>query len=139
LNKTYLKLTLDLDFILIAVTAPLKDYVLCHKINTRLNLDFKKVEDHEIFFNIDEPAWSFSKYYYFKEQGEQEFYLLSNRSIDGLLIPEMSNVDFFIVIREFIDQEDLSFLLNGLNKLPDIQVAAKIEPSKLKSKENLMV
>jgi len=139
LNKTYLKLTLDLDFILIAVTAPLKDYVLCHKINTRLNTHFAKIEDHEIFFNIDEPAWSFSKYYFFVEQGEVEYYLISNKSSDGVLVPEMNNVDFFIIIKEFIDKEDLNYLINGLNKLPDIQVAAKIDPAKLKSKENLVI
>ena len=139
MNKTYLKLTLDLDFILIAVTAPLKDYVLCHKINTNLNTEFKKVDDHEIYFNIDEPIWSFSKFYFFVEQGEVEYYLISNKSSDGLLVPEMSNVDFFIIIKEYIDQEDLNYLINGLNKLPDIQVAAKIEPAKLKSKENLVL
>ncbi|UKT63873.1 IPExxxVDY family protein [Pedobacter mucosus] len=139
MNRTYLKLTLDLDFILIAVTAPLKDYVLCHKINTSLNTHFEKVEDHEIYFNIDEPLWSFSKYYFFVEQGDVEYYLISNKSTDGLLVPEMSNVDFFIIIKEFIDQEDLNYLINGLNKLPDIQVAAKIEPTKLKSKENLVL
>ncbi len=139
MNKTYLKLTLDLDFILIAITAPLKDYVLCHKINTRLNTQFAKVNDHEIFFNIDEPAWFFSKYYFFVEQGEVEYYLISNKSTYGLLIPEMSNADFFIIIKEFIDKEDLDYLINGLNKLPDIQVAAKIDPAKLKSKENLVI
>jgi len=102
-------------------------------------MHFEKVDDHEIFFNVDEPAWSFSKYYFFVEQGEVEYYLISNRSSDGLLVPEMSNVDFFIIIREFIDKEDLNYLLNGLNKLPDIQVAAKIEPTKLRSKENLVI
>ncbi|MDQ1140433.1 IPExxxVDY family protein [Pedobacter agri] len=109
------------------------------KINTRLNTQFEKIDDHEIFFNIDEPAWSFSKYYFFVEQGEVEYYLISNRSSDGLLVPEMGNVDFFIIIKEFIDKEDLNYLINGLNKLPDIQVAAKIDPTKLKSKENLVI
>ncbi|MNR57220.1 hypothetical protein D3C85_1779490 [compost metagenome] len=51
----------------------------------------------------------------------------------------MNKVDFFIIIKEFIDKEDLDYLLNGLNKLPDIQVAAKIDPTKLKSKENLVI
>jgi hypothetical protein len=73
------------------------------------------------------------------EQGEVEYYLICNKSSDGLLIPEMSNVDFFIIIKEFIDKEDLDYLINGLNKLPDIQVAAKIDPVKLKSKENLVI
>ena len=40
---------------------------------------------------------------------------------------------------QYIDDEDLNFILTRLNKLPDIQVAAKINPVKLKSKENLIM
>jgi RIO-like serine/threonine protein kinase len=139
LNKTYLKLSLDLDFVLIAITASLKDYVLCHKINTRLNFEFEKIEDHEVYFNIDEEPLAFSKYYFFVEQGEIEYYILSNRNAEGFLVPEMNKVDFFMIIHQYIDKEDLNYIISGLNKLPDIQVAAQIDPSKLKSKENLIV
>ena len=139
MNKTYLKLSLDLDFVLIAITASLKDYVLCHKINTSLNFNFEKVDDHEVYFNIDEEPLAFSKYYFFVEQGEIEYYVLNNRNTEGFLIPEMNKVDFFLVIHQYIDDEDLNFLLNGLNKLADIQVAAQINPLKLKSRQNLVM
>lgn len=139
MNKTYLKLSLDLDFVLIAITASLKDYVLCHKINTSLNFGFEKVDDHEVYFNIDEEPLGFSKYYFFVEQGETEYYLINNRNAVGFLIPEMNKVDFFMVIHQYIDKEDLNFILTGLNKLPDIQVAAQISPLKLRSKENLVM
>jgi len=139
LNKTYLKLSLDLDFVLIAVTASLKDYVLCHKINTNLNIEFYKIEDHEVYFNTDEPPLSFSKYYFFVEEGEREYFLVSNRNSEGFLVPEMNKVDFFIIIHQFIDKEDLNFIISRLNKMPDIQVAAQIDVRKLKSKENLVM
>ena len=139
MQKTYLKLSLDLDFTLIAVTASLKDYLLCHKINSTLGFDFEKADDHEVFFNIDEPPQAFSKFYYLAEQGEIEYYLINNRNGEGFLIPEMNKVDFFIVIHQFIDKEDLNFLISGLNKLPDVQVAVKIDPVKLRSKENLVM
>lgn len=139
MNKTYLKLSLDLDFILIAITASLKDYTLCHKINNILDFNFEKVDDHEVYFNIDEAALSFSKYYYFVEQGEIEYYILNNRNSEGFLIPEMNKVDYFMIIHQYIDSEDLSYILSGLNKLADIQVAAQINPAKLKSKENLVM
>lgn len=139
MNKTYLKLSLDLDFVLIAVTASLKDYVLCHKINTNLGFEFSKIDDHEVYFNTDEPPLAFSKYYFFVEEGELEYYLVSNRHSDGFLVPEMNKVDFFIVIHQFIDKEDLNFTLSMLNKIPDIQVAAQIDVRKLKSKENLVM
>lgn len=139
MNKTYLKLSLDLDFVLIAITASLKDYTLCHKINTSLNFGFEKIEDHEVYFNIDEAPLSFSKYYFFVEQGEIEYYIISNRNAEGFLIPEMNKVDFFMIIHQYIDREDLNFIISGLNKLSDIQVAAQIDPLKLKSKENLVM
>lgn len=139
MNKTYLKLTLDLDFVLIAITASLKDYMLCHKINSTLNFDFQKVDDHEVYFNIDEEPLGFSKYYFFVEQGEIEYYIVNNRNAEGFLIPEMNKVDFFMIIHQYVDQEDLNFILTGLNKLPDIQVAAVIDPLKLKSRENLVM
>ena len=139
MNKTYLKLSLDLDFVLIAITASLKDYVLCHKINTNLDFNFEKVEDHEVYFNIDEEPLAFSKYYFFVEQGEIEYYLVNNRNAEGFLIPEMNKVDFFMIVHQYIDKEDLNYLLNGLNKLPDIQVAAQIDQYKLRSRENLIM
>lgn len=139
MNKTYLKLSLDFDFILIAITSATKDYTLCHKINKVLSYNFERVEDHQVYADIGDNFRSFSKFFYFVEQGEIEFHLLSNRSEDGFLIPEMKKVDYFIIIRQYIDNEDLNFLLNGLNKLPNIQVAALIDPLKLKSKENLVI
>jgi RIO-like serine/threonine protein kinase len=139
LNKTYLKLSLDLDFVLIAITASLKDYMLCHKINTSLNFNFEKVEDHEVYFKKDEEPLTFSKYFFFVEQGEIEYYILNNRNAEGFLIPEMNKVDFFMIIHQYIDSEDLNFILTGLNKLSDIQVAAQINPAKLKSNQNLIM
>lgn len=139
MNKTYLKLSLDLDFILIAITASLKDYVLCHKINTSLGFEFERIEEHEVYFNVDEAPLSFSKYYFYVEQGENEFYILSNRNSEGFLIPEMKKVDYFLIIHQFLDKDDLNYIVSGLNKLSDIQVAAQIDPYKLKSKENLIM
>ena len=139
LNKTYLKLSLDLDFVLIAITASLKDYVLCHKINTNLSFNFEKIADHEVYFKINEPALAFSKYYFYIEQGENEYFIVNNRNSEGFLIPEMNRVDYFLIIHNYLDQEDLNYILRGLNKLPDIQVAAQVDPYRLKSRENLVM
>ncbi|WP_276091248.1 IPExxxVDY family protein [Pedobacter sp. JY14-1] len=139
MNKTYLKLSLDLDFVLIAITSSLKDYTLCHKINTSLNLNFEKAEDHEVYFNVGKPALAFSKYHYFTEQNETEYYLVNNKNAEGFLVPEMNKADFFMIIYQYIDDEDLGHILSGLNKLPDIQVAAQVSPAKLKSSQNLIM
>ena len=139
MNKTYLKLSLDLDFVLIAITAPLKDYILCHKINKNLEFNFEKIEDHEVYYNVDEAPLAFSRYHFFVDEGEIDYYLVNNRNSEGFLISEMNKVDFFIIIQQLIGKDELDFILNRLNKLLDIQVAAQINPLKLKSKENLVM
>ena len=73
------------------------------------------------------------------EEGEREYFLVSNRNSEGFLVPEMNKVDFFMIIHQFIDKEDLNFIISNLNKIPDIQVAAQIDVKKLKSKENLVM
>ncbi|MET3113197.1 hypothetical protein AAKU52_000918 [Pedobacter sp. CG_S7] len=139
MNKTYLKLSLNFDFILLAITASLKDYVLCHHINTRLNFNFEKVADHQVYFNIDEPPLSFSKYFFYLEEGDNEYFIINNRNPEGFLIPEMNKVDFFMVIHQYLDNEDLNYILTGLRKLTDIQAAVRVDPIKLKSRENLII
>ncbi|RZK50721.1 MAG: IPExxxVDY family protein [Pedobacter sp.] len=141
MNKTYLKLSLDLDldFVLIAITASLKDYTLGHKINKILNFDFVRIEDHEAYFNIDEEPLEFSRFHYFIEEGEVDFFLVSNRNREGFLIPEMKKVDYFMIIQQYISKEDLREILAKLKLIPEVQVAAQIDPHKLKSKENLIM
>lgn len=139
MNKTYLKLALDLDFVLIAITASLKDYTLCHKINKALDYEFVKVDDHEVFLNAEEEPSAFSKYYFLVEEGEVEYYLVSNRSSEGFLVPEMKKADYFIIIHQYISEEDIDLLLNKLNKIPEVQVAVEIEVQRLKSKANLIM
>lgn len=97
------------------------------------------MEDHEVFFNVDEPPRAFSKYYFYIEQWDNEFFMVSNRNSEGFLIPEMNKVDYFMIIQSYIDKEDVNNIISGLNKLPDIQVAAQIDPIKLRSKENLVM
>ncbi len=103
-----------------------------------MQFNFEKIDDHEVYFNIDEPPLAFSKYFFLSET-EVEYFLINNRNAEGFLIPEMNKVDFFIIIHQYIDNEDLNYLISGLNKLPDVQVALKIDQYKLKSKENLIM
>ncbi len=50
LNKLTLKYEPDLDFVLIAITAPLKDYRLCFRINRQLSIDFRRIDELALLF-----------------------------------------------------------------------------------------
>jgi len=138
LNKTTLKFELDLDFVLVAITAQLKDYMFCYKINKQLGIDFSKINDLEMLFSADQELFYFSRYFYLSPESETEYYILANKGSEGFLVPEMRTVDFFLLIRNYIDQEDLKRIITGINKIPEVLVAAEVDPKKLKSKENLI-
>ncbi|GAB2694865.1 hypothetical protein GCM10027037_18020 [Mucilaginibacter koreensis] len=139
MNKKVLKVGADLDFELIAITSALKDYRVCFLINKHLNFNFRKEDDLkvDIYKNSVEPAL-FSLYHYQWETTETDFYFIANRGSDGLLIPEMRQADYFLMIRNYIDTNDLNEIISGLNTLPEIISAIKIDPKKIKSNENLL-
>lgn len=140
LNKFILKYELDLDFILIALTCPLKDYRLAYFINKFTFLKFtRKRKEYTIPSYHDDSELEFPIYKYVIDGFDTEYYLIGNRALNGgFLVPELKTTDYFILIKGFIDDEDKTELIENLNEIPDMLVASEIQPEKLKSVENLI-
>ena len=138
LNRKFLKFEIDLDFVLIAVTTSLKDYRVCYLINKALNFNFTKIQDLEVDINNDLIPVLFSIYHYSWETTETDFYFIANKGSDGYLVPEMRKADYFLLIKNYIDENDLDNLISAINKIPEIVTAVKIDPKKVKSRENLL-
>ncbi|MDN5285607.1 MAG: IPExxxVDY family protein [Mucilaginibacter sp.] len=138
LNRKFLKFEIDFDFVLIAVTTSLKDYRVCYLINKFLNFNFTKSEDLAVdIYQGSEPVL-FSLYRYHWETTETDFYFIGNKGSEGYLVPEIKSADYFLMIRNYIDDDDLDNLVSTLNKIPEIVAAVKIDPKKIKSRENLL-
>lgn len=138
LNRKNLKFEIDLDFVLIAITTSLKDYRICHHINKQLNFNFLKVTDLEVDIpGVSVPVF-FSLYQYHWEASETDFYFIANKGSNGYLVPEMRKADYFLMIKNYIDDDDLNKLITALNRIPEIVAAVKIDPKKIKSRENLL-
>jgi len=138
LNRKFLKFEVDLDFVLIAVTTSQKDYRICYLINKYLSLDFVKFPDLAVDIpGVQSPAL-FSLYRYHTEDAETDYYFIGNKGSEGYLVPEMSRADFFLMIKNHIGENELDKLISALNKIPEVVAAAKIDPKKIKSRENLL-
>ncbi|PWK76614.1 hypothetical protein LX99_03481 [Mucilaginibacter oryzae] len=138
LNRKFLKFEIDFDFVLIAVTTSLKDYRICYLINKHLNFDFIKVDDLEVdIYKGSEPVL-FSLYRYSWETTETDFYFIGNKGSEGYLVPEIKSADYFLMIRNYIDDNELDAIVSSLNKIPEVVAAVKIDPKKIKSRENLL-
>ena len=139
MNRKILKFEIDLDFVLIAVTASLKDYRACFFINKHLNFNFVRVDDLTVDnLNGGNNRSYFSLYNCYWEASETDFYFIANKGTEGYLVPEMRKADYFLLIKNYIDETDLDNLISSLNRIPEIVTAIKIDPKKIKSRENLL-
>jgi len=138
LNKKVIKFEIDLDFVLIAITSPLKDYRLCYMVNKELNFTFTRVDDLKLIPLHNEPVSLFSLFKYYWETTETEFFLIANKGTEGYLVPEMNRTDFLFMIKNYIDDNDLDDIVLKLNRIPEIVAAVKVDPKKIKSRENLL-
>jgi hypothetical protein len=138
LNRKILKFEIDLDFVLIAVTTSLKDYRICYLINRYLNFNFIKTDDLSVEIGPNPGPVLFSMYAYNWEASDTDFYFIANKGSDGYLVPEMRKTDYFLMIRNYIADDELDSIVSSLNRIPEIVAAVKIDPKKIKSRENLL-
>ncbi len=138
LNRKFLKFEIDFDFVLIAITTSLKDYRICYLINKSLNFNFVRSNDLSVdIYQGAEPVL-FSLFHYQWETTETDFYFIGNKGSDGYLVPEIRSADYFVMIKNYIDDDDLDSLVSTINKIPEVVAAVKIDPKKIKSRENLL-
>lgn len=137
-SKLILKYEPDIDFVLIAITCPLKEYLLAFKVNNLLNVDFVRIADLSLESPLSGESVYFARYNYHIEDSGADFFLIANKGTEGYLIPEMKKSDYFVLIRDCRDAEYIEEFIEGLNKIQDIVMAIDVKPEKLKSKENLI-
>jgi len=151
----------ELDFALIGISCPLRDYRLCHFISKRTNLPFvrgkedytdhtgraKEKDRDEMDFHVvfgkdrqKKPVkYRFPIYRYCEADFGMEYYLIGNRSIEGgLLLAELPHFDQFLMIRNCIDFDVLWKILLNIRGIPEVLLAKELNPEMLKSKENLI-
>lgn len=129
----------ELDFALVAITSLLEAHVLCFKLNRQLNISLCRIDELGISFRKgDIGSLHFDRYFYQNSSVETAFYLLVNRGAGGFLVPEMENVDFFLLIQNGIDEEDLKVNISTINQITEVLAVIQVDPKKVKSRENLI-
>ncbi len=149
----------DYDFLLFGLNCSEEELRLCWLLNKALELDFIKRPSIETQNNKLGAQNDFALFEYVKKPIEYDYpensedlsqldkaeeldviyQLVSNRNLNGVLIPEQPRVDYFLIIRgEYHDQVAPEAILQSLKQIPKMHMAFAIEPQSLKSKENLI-
>ena len=123
----------EFDFAVLAINSHIKAYKLCWNINSSMQLNLEKKNDH----NIKGDLW-FSRYNYISDEGI-EYDFLVNRSKKGYLIPNQKNINYFLLVKnDYWDQEKLGFM-SKLRNIPDVLLAFELDPANLKHIDRFIV
>lgn len=155
--KYTLKIEDDFDFVLIGISSHEKEYRVCWALNNSLELALNKSESLEVKGKKQETSAFFSLFQHIDEDNFREYYVLTNRSENKsaenqtadlfgnagtneneLLIPELKQINYFLVIKGELEEEEIQKIVEQIKKIEWIQAAVNIDVSTLKSKQNLI-
>lgn len=134
-----LKIDYQCDFELVGLVCSARAYKLAWYINQYLQLNLAKSDDLVIKF-VCEPNIIVSNFAY--STPHCSFRLLKNRSesevSEGYLLPELKNMDYFLIIKNESDTFDTAISIKKLSQIKLIDSYQRIAVDKLANKENLL-
>lgn len=156
MKKFKLDIQYDYDFTLIGICSAEKEYRICWALNKQIGIELQKTENY-FFKKSDIDFAEFSMYLSENEREFTSFYLVKNEgirtkpseltvlqqtsiptkeSLKEWLVPEEKQCDYFLLLKgDFLDAEKI---LSEIIEIPMVITAYKIDPKKLKSKQNLL-
>ena len=138
MTKTKLILDYDYNFLLIGISCHAKDYKLAWALNYQLHVDMERKNDFSIQLKKKAEPSIFPYFSFENEEQQLRYVLLGNRGESSYLIPEQKQTDFFLVIDGYYEMVNSDELIQQLKTINIILTAYRIDPDKLKSKQNLI-
>ncbi|MCC6384744.1 MAG: IPExxxVDY family protein [Bacteroidia bacterium] len=127
----------EFDFSLLAILSSLKDYRMCFEISNTVKIKFKRQPDLE----LKDARHNRSEYSYFcycNSKSGEEMTLIVNKGSNGVLIPEKKSIDYFLLIRN-VDSETIDEIISRIKEIENVNGVYKLDPSEIKSAENLLM
>jgi hypothetical protein len=69
----------------------------------------------------------------------EHFFLISNKGSNGLFVPELKQVDFFVLVKEFSRYTSADDLQKAIGKIEIVSSIIELDPTKLKSADNFLM
>jgi len=131
--KYTLSLEDDFNFDLIGLCSHQGDYRVCWSINEKMGLQLKKSIEPFMVSGKNGVINSSHSLYEWEDEIESVFYyLIQNKGNGKFLVPEKSQIDFFLVIQE-AGVVEVDKLITQLKGISSILTAISFDPYELKS------
>jgi hypothetical protein len=128
----------DFSFILIGISSHESDYKLIWALNSKLELKLSRSSNLVFTDPKSEQNQEFSCYSGESKEGDFHIHLLSNKSDNGFLIPELGNIDYFLKLTGEVYEMHKKKILDGLKETGLVLATFLIQPDSLKSKSRLV-
>jgi len=140
MKKAKLQIEPTFDFELLGIVSPIREYRMAWLVNQELEINLVKADDLELEF-LNSEKLEIAQYFLSLPHGFIQ--LLKNKALNSsqqlaYLIPELKNLDYFLLVQDETEQLYLSNFMEKLSRNPLVQSIVRIDISKLKSKENLL-
>ncbi len=123
---------------LAGISSSENDYKLSWSLNLVLGINLVRTDNLEIYHKRLDDKQIFSQFEYFDEETLLQYRLISNRSVNGYLLEEMTNLDYLLQISGDTDEAYLENLIEKINAIEGIILAFPIDPITLKSRKKLL-
>lgn len=127
----------DYRFGLAGISSAENDYKLSWSLNQILGINLVRIGNLEVYHKRLDDKQAFSQFEYSDEETLIQYRLISNRSINGFLLEEMTNLDYLLQISGDTDEGWLESLIEKMNKIDGIILAFPLDPNTLKSRKKL--
>jgi hypothetical protein len=125
-------------YILIGIACHLKDYRLSFLLNRKLEFVFTKQQDLVITLQEKTEPAGFSFYCYKDEDQGNSYLLIANRSEDHVLLPELKQLDFLLMVDGDCKKGRRDQLIKAVSSIPNVLTAYEINQATIRNLGNLL-
>jgi len=115
-------------FTLFGISCHLKDYRLSYYLNQKLELSFAKMDDFQ----------GYSFYFCRDEDSFNSYYLLGNRGPESILLPDLKQTDFLLLLEGPVKKAQKEQLLEKVRGIQNVLTAYEVRFETIKN-YNLML
>lgn len=123
---------------LIGISCHLKSYRLSFSINKALNFKLHRINDFEAPGNPSNEMLCFPFLAFNDDNLKNHFCLVSNHHPQGKLIPELRQVDYFLIAKNPVDKFTKQKMLDKLRSISQVLAAYEIDPNGTRDIDTLM-
>ena len=115
-------------FTLFGISCHLRDFRLSYLLNNKLELEFVKMDDFQ----------GFSFYFCRDDDHYNSYYILGNRGQEALLLPDLKQTDFFLLVEGPFKKTQKDRLLEKIKGIQHVLTAFEVRFETIKNYESML-